>query len=153
MFSFRNARNNFQSDTDSYFRQTFSIFSSCVSRLGGDRLRKRHALIGRTTDPPRQSQHAPCSWGLNASGQLGLGDTDDRGDEEGSMGNSLPSVEVGMRVSWPESVATYSGTSEEATTTVDDESSGGGDLDEASLGVRAFPCPLTWSLDGLQRSR
>ncbi|RYE87789.1 MAG: hypothetical protein EOO75_14045, partial [Myxococcales bacterium] len=34
-------------------------------------------------------------WGFNASGQLGLGDTSNRGDEPGEMGNDLkPAVSV-----------------------------------------------------------
>lgn len=54
---------------------------------------------------------APCllpiisSWGLNASGQLGLGHTDDVGDEEGSMGDSLSAVEPGLRLAFPPSPA------------------------------------------------
>jgi cysteine-rich repeat protein len=34
-------------------------------------------------------------WGYNGSGQLGLGDTERRGDEPGEMGNDLPFVELG----------------------------------------------------------
>ena len=34
-------------------------------------------------------------WGANALGQLGLGDTADRGDAAGEMGNSLPTVNLG----------------------------------------------------------
>lgn len=34
-------------------------------------------------------------WGLNTAGQLGLGDTDDRGNNAGEMGDSLPSVNLG----------------------------------------------------------
>ncbi|OAI38900.1 hypothetical protein AYO38_01790 [bacterium SCGC AG-212-C10] len=34
-------------------------------------------------------------WGHNDAGQLGLGDTDDRGDEAGEMGASLPGVSLG----------------------------------------------------------
>jgi alpha-tubulin suppressor-like RCC1 family protein len=34
-------------------------------------------------------------WGLNDHGQLGLGDTDDRGDDPGEMGDALPSVDLG----------------------------------------------------------
>lgn len=34
-------------------------------------------------------------WGLNSSGELGLGDTNNRGDEPGEMGDSLPFVELG----------------------------------------------------------
>ena len=34
-------------------------------------------------------------WGSNQFGQLGLGDTNDRGDEPGEMGSALPSVNLG----------------------------------------------------------
>ncbi len=34
-------------------------------------------------------------WGLNGSGQLGLGDTSDRGDSPGEMGDALPFVALG----------------------------------------------------------
>ncbi len=34
-------------------------------------------------------------WGDNALGQLGLGDTDDRGNNAGEMGDALPSVNLG----------------------------------------------------------
>lgn len=42
---------------------------------------------------------------MNASGQLGLGHTDDVGDEEGSMGDSLSAVEPGLRLAFPPSPA------------------------------------------------
>ncbi len=34
-------------------------------------------------------------WGVNDSGQLGLGDTANRGDDANEMGNNLPEVELG----------------------------------------------------------
>jgi len=34
-------------------------------------------------------------WGFNKSGQLGLGDTNDRGDEPGEMGDALPLLDLG----------------------------------------------------------
>ena len=34
-------------------------------------------------------------WGGNTGGQLGLGDTDHRGDQPGEMGNALPTVDLG----------------------------------------------------------
>jgi alpha-tubulin suppressor-like RCC1 family protein len=51
--------------------------SSCA-RLAGDKLK--------------------C-WGGNASGQLGLGDTANRGDKPGQMGDALPTLDVGAGVS------------------------------------------------------
>ena len=35
-------------------------------------------------------------WGLNDDGQLGLGDTDARGDDAGEMGDALPAVSLGL---------------------------------------------------------
>ena len=37
-------------------------------------------------------------WGPNSSGQLGLGDTNNRGDQAGEMGDALPSVDLGTGV-------------------------------------------------------
>jgi len=34
-------------------------------------------------------------WGNNASGQLGLGDTTNRGDDPGEMGDNLPAIDLG----------------------------------------------------------
>jgi len=34
-------------------------------------------------------------WGYNGSGQLGLGDTNNRGDASGEMGDNLPAVDLG----------------------------------------------------------
>ncbi len=34
-------------------------------------------------------------WGWNSSGQLGLGDTNNRGDQPGEMGDNLPAVDLG----------------------------------------------------------
>lgn len=39
--------------------------------------------------------HTLGCWGANASGQLGLGDTADRGDGPGEMGDALPAVDLG----------------------------------------------------------
>lgn len=35
-------------------------------------------------------------WGYNLQGELGLGDTNSRGDQPGEMGNSLPAVDFGV---------------------------------------------------------
>ncbi|HEY4157399.1 MAG TPA: hypothetical protein VGM29_04850, partial [Polyangiaceae bacterium] len=34
-------------------------------------------------------------WGYNGVGQLGLGDTQDHGDEPGEMGDALPAIDLG----------------------------------------------------------
>ena len=39
--------------------------------------------------------HAVKCWGRNDDGQLGLGDTDHRGDAPGEMGQQLPAVDLG----------------------------------------------------------
>jgi alpha-tubulin suppressor-like RCC1 family protein len=52
--------------------------------LGSD----RHACAVTTLDEVR------C-WGRNSSGQLGYGDTADRGDAAGEMGSNLPAVDLG----------------------------------------------------------
>lgn len=52
------------------------------------------------------------SWGLNASGQLGLGHTEDVGAEDGTMGDSLAVVELGIGVAFPTSTATDTSSSD-----------------------------------------
>jgi alpha-tubulin suppressor-like RCC1 family protein len=37
-------------------------------------------------------------WGYNASGQLGLGDTNNRGDNSSEMGDTLPTVDLGSGI-------------------------------------------------------
>jgi hypothetical protein len=44
--------------------------------------------------------HALKCWGINSNGQLGLGDTDTRGDVVGEMGDALPAVDVGGAVAF-----------------------------------------------------
>jgi alpha-tubulin suppressor-like RCC1 family protein len=41
-----------------------------------------------------ESGQVKC-WGLNAHGELGLGDTDNRGDQPGEMGDQLPPLDLG----------------------------------------------------------
>jgi cysteine-rich repeat protein len=44
-------------------------------------------------------------WGRNFAGAVGLGDTNDRGDTAGEMGNALPAIDLGVGVS-PSFIAT-----------------------------------------------
>jgi alpha-tubulin suppressor-like RCC1 family protein len=54
-------------------------------------------------------------WGRNVSGELGLGDTDDRGDNAGEMGDALPRVDlagtVGRGTQRPDGLIAVSGKS------------------------------------------
>jgi len=62
---------------------------------------------GRTVRGLTANGYTPCAilddgavkcWGWNMFGQLGLGDTNDRGDKPGEMGDNLPAVDLGARV-------------------------------------------------------
>ena len=44
--------------------------------------------------------HSLKCWGYNGYGQLGVDDTDNRGDEPGEMGDSLPAVDLGSVGVW-----------------------------------------------------
>jgi len=73
---------------------------------------------GRTVKAVSANYRATCAildddslkcWGRNDSGQLGLGDTDARGDSAGEMGDNLPAVNLGTgRTAKAISLGTYS---------------------------------------------
>ncbi len=70
----------------------------------GDNLNFVDLGSGRTATAIAAGNHHTCAildnasikcWGFNASGQLGLGNTSNRGDNSSEMGNNLPSVDLG----------------------------------------------------------
>ncbi|KAJ1482869.1 regulator of chromosome condensation 1/beta-lactamase-inhibitor protein II, partial [Baffinella frigidus] len=63
-------------------------------QLGTNRSALALALGGRHSCALLDDQSVKC-WGRNDDGQLGQGNTDDRGDGDGAMGDSLPAVELG----------------------------------------------------------
>ena len=62
--------------------------------LGTGRTAKAISRGGSHTCAILDNDRIKC-WGSNGSGQLGLGDTDDRGDDTGEMGDNLPYVDLG----------------------------------------------------------
>ena len=73
----------------------------------GDNLPAVDLGTGRTTKAVDAGSYQTCAlldnssvkcWGKNESGQLGYGDTNNRGDESDEMGDNLPTVNLGVRV-------------------------------------------------------
>jgi alpha-tubulin suppressor-like RCC1 family protein len=62
--------------------------------LGAGRTAKYVIAGGEHTCAHLDNDTVKC-WGLNRDGQLGQGDTNDRGDALGEMGNTLPVVDLG----------------------------------------------------------
>jgi len=62
--------------------------------LGSGRTAKAISLGGFSTCAILDNNSVKC-WGDNYFGQLGLGDTDARGDGTNEMGDTLPAVDLG----------------------------------------------------------
>ena len=67
-----------------------------VVDLGSGRTVEALAVGGDHTCAMLTSNEVIC-WGANGSGQLGVGDTRDRGDDVGEMGDALPTVALGSQ--------------------------------------------------------
>ncbi|WP_437278125.1 hypothetical protein WME90_44030 [Sorangium sp. So ce375] len=63
--------------------------------LGTDR-RVKSASVGNAHVCAVLDNDTVKCWGFNGSGQLGVGDMNDRGDSSGEMGNLLPAVDLGL---------------------------------------------------------
>jgi len=70
----------------------------------GDALQRANVGAGRTVKQLTSGAHHVCArldggalkcWGNNLNGELGLGDTQRRGDAPGEMGDALPTVSLG----------------------------------------------------------
>jgi alpha-tubulin suppressor-like RCC1 family protein len=77
----------------------FVFLSGCAGGGGGDTAGKNAdavTLSAGTTHTCRRLDNGTLKcWGQNWVGQLGLGDTDNRGDAPGEMGDALPAVDLG----------------------------------------------------------
>ena len=62
--------------------------------LGSGRTARMISAGGNNTCAILDNDELKC-WGENDNGQLGLGDTDDRGDGSNEMGDDLPAVDLG----------------------------------------------------------
>ena len=73
---------------------TGNLDTPAVVDLGKDRTVKMISVGDNHTCAILDDDSLKC-WGENSDGQLGHGDTDDRGDESGEMGDNLSAVNLG----------------------------------------------------------
>lgn len=73
--------------------------------LGTGRTAKTITTAGFFSCAVLDNDKAKC-WGRNNYGQLGLGDSNDRGDQSGEMGDNLPYISLGTNMK-PESLSTF----------------------------------------------
>ena len=74
--------------------------------LGVGRTAKRVSVGARHSCAILDNDKVKC-WGSNMKGQLGLGDTNNRGDAPGEMGDALPYVDLGAGRTAVQLVASY----------------------------------------------
>ncbi len=74
--------------------------------LGVGRTAKRVSVGARHSCAILDNDKVKC-WGSNMQGQLGLGDTNNRGDAPGEMGDALPYVDLGAGRTAVQLVASY----------------------------------------------
>lgn len=68
-----------------------------IVNLGTDRTAAQVITGESHTCVRLESKEVKC-WGRNAEAELGLGDTENRGDASGEMGDNLPAIELGAEV-------------------------------------------------------
>ena len=68
-----------------------------IIELGLGRTAQTVTAGGSTTCALLDNGSVKC-WGNNSNGQLGLGDTTNRGDQPGQMGDNLPAIDLGTEL-------------------------------------------------------
>lgn len=86
-----------QGDTDNRGDTSGEMASLSSISLGSGRTVKSLSAGANHTCAILDNDTLKC-WGNNQYGQLGLGDTDNRGDDPGEMGDSLPTVNLGTNL-------------------------------------------------------
>jgi Regulator of chromosome condensation (RCC1) repeat len=86
---------NTSSDAFDTSDSTSDIGTDAPPSLPLNRYRAIAIAVGRTHNCALLDDHRVKCWGDNASGQLGLGDKKNRGADPATMGDNLPTVDLG----------------------------------------------------------